>query len=655
MARLARSLHFKLIVSLFICLGILMGAFTWYQCRQIRVRVEQDLEAKGLGLAKAGALGLQALIENDTKLGAVTREQLFDRNYQLIADNPDPKQKTYSSAFDSYTDKHWQKFVDSLLVDKEVVFAIPVAYSADPDKNGYLPTHNESFKERSKRIFNDATGAAAAAATAADGLKQVYKRDTGETMWDMSYPIFVAGEHWGGYRVAISIQEAEAKIAVMQNQTIIMMLVILVLISAILLVASRIVIGRPLARILTAAENLASGDADLTRRLEIKSTDELGHLAGTLNSFIDKIHQTIKKVGLSVDNVANTSGSLSGNAEEAAKASQAVAVSVEEMVRGANEKMYAVNETREIMEQFTAAINQIARGAQEQAIHVNQTSLTIGEMAGAIQNVTDNAQSVLNSAIEASQVAGKGEEAVKMTIKGMEKIKDRVYDSAVRIRELGEHSQKIGEIIQVIDEIAEQTNLLALNAAIEAARAGEHGKGFAVVADEVRKLAERSARATKEIADLVTNIQSGTDKAVQAMEHGTKDVEEGVRLANGAGTALHEIIKTVELTLSRIREISDAAVKMSDSSTSVVVAMDNMAAITEENSASTQQMAAGSDSAMTSIESISRLTRESTEHSENMSSSVEEMAASSEDIAEAAERLADMARELRELLNGFKI
>lgn len=653
--KLSKSLYFKLVVSLFICLGILMGFYTWYQCRQVRERVQNDLESKGIGLAKAAAMGLQAIIENDIRNGVITKQQLFDRNYKLIADNPDSKKRKYSSAFDKYTDEHLQKYVDGFLVDNEVVFAIPVAYSDNPELNGYLPTHNTVFKDRSKRIFNDVTGAAAATTTKIEGLKQEYQRDTGEVMWDMSYPIYVDGQHWGGYRVAISIQAAEAKIKGVQKQTILIMVGILVLITATLILVTKIVIGSPLRRILDAAQNLATGDADLSSRLNVATSDELGLLAKTFDLFIEKIHHMVKTLVQSIDGVAETSDRLSSNSDEVAKASQTVALSIEEMVKGTNDKLNAVSGTREIMEQFTAAIGQIAHGANEQANHVNQTSQAIGEMAGGIQEVATNAQTVLDAAVDAAKVARKGEEAVESTISGMEKIKNTVYDSAVRIKELGEHSQKIGEIIQVIDEIAEQTNLLALNAAIEAARAGEHGKGFAVVADEVRKLAERSGKATKEIAELIINIQKGTGKAVDAMEHGTKEVEEGVRLAHDAGTALEEIMQTVEMTLSQIQLISGTAQRMSESSMSVVTAIDNVAAITEQNSASTQEMAAGSDSAMSSIETITQLTKESAEHSENISVSVEEMAASTEDIAQAAETLSNMARDLRTLTKGFKI
>lgn len=650
---LTKSLSFKLVLCLFLSLGLLMGLFTWYQFGQIRERVEKDLEGKGFALAKSAAHGLEAMVKKDIERGLISKEALFDRDYIVFSEGADPKESKYNSAFDEYTDKYWQEYQDSFMVDEDVVFAIAVAYSEDPNLNGYVPTHNKVFKARSKRIFNDTTGAAAASTQ--QELKQVYKRDTGETMWDMSYPIDIEGSHWGAFRVAISIEEAEAKIAALQKQTLIMMTVVLLAISIIILVVSKIMVSRPLGEILRAAQNLTSHEADFTYRLEIKTQDELGELARTFNIFMDKIQVIMKNVTQSIEGVAVTSSQLKGNAGEVAQASQSVAMSIEEITGGIESKLDVVEETQGIISQFTDAIDQIAGGAAEQANHVHETSNTISVMDNVINSVAADAKSVLEAAIHASEAAQKGERAVKATVAGMEKIKGTVFESAQKIKALGEQSEKIGEIIQVIDEIAEQTNLLALNAAIEAARAGDHGKGFAVVADEVRKLAERSGTATKEIALLVNNIRKGTVDAVEAMENGTTEVEEGVHLAYDAGEALVDILQNVESTLNRTKSISSSADDMKANSSLVVTAMNNVAAITEENSAATQQMAAGSDNASGAIERIAELTRKTSAHIEDISVSVEEMAASTEDVAQSADNLATMAENLRDMVKGFKL
>ncbi|MBU7007852.1 methyl-accepting chemotaxis protein [Peptococcaceae bacterium DYL19] len=413
-------------------------------------------------------------------------------------------------------------------------------------------------------------------------------------------------------------------------------------------------ISRPVAGLTAAASQIADGDLsiDLPR---VKTGDEIETLAGAFKTMVGNLRDVISKTTESAQNVAATSEELSVNSGEASKVTQQVAGAIQEVARGASEQTGFVSDSMGIISQVSQAIEQIASGAQDQTNHITTTAEMVAQMVGSIHEVSSSAQRVTESAAKTKQAADKGENAVEFTIQGMDGIKHKVFDSANKIKELGEHSQHIGEIIQVIDEIAEQTNLLALNAAIEAARAGEHGKGFAVVADEVRKLAERSGKATKEIAELITNIQRLTEAAVISMEEGTGEVEKGTGLALDAGNALKEILITVADTYTQVQNISAAAQQISGNSQEVVRAIDNVSAITEENTAATQQLTASSAEVNRSMAGVASITEETSAAAEEVSASTEQLTASIEEISAASDNLAGMAEELREVVARFRL
>jgi methyl-accepting chemotaxis protein len=230
--------------------------------------------------------------------------------------------------------------------------------------------------------------------------------------------------------------------------------------------------------------------------------------------------------------------------------------------------------------------------ASQQSSQIRSASDAVNAMSQTTQRMAENANAATQTSVEATRAAVKGGTAVAETIKGMQRIRSTVQSTGKKIKGLGERSLEIGAIIEVINEIATQTNMLALNAAIEAARAGEHGKGFAVVADEVRKLAERAARATKDITGLIKGIQIETSEVVTVMEAGTREVEEGTKLADQAGAALREIEQIVEQTSNLMMDITSAAGDQVKSTESVVQIMDSISKLTQETAHGVQNTVA---------------------------------------------------------------
>jgi len=361
-----------------------------------------------------------------------------------------------------------------------------------------------------------------------------------------------------------------------------------------------------------------------------------------------KISETARELATSARGLADGSDTISATMSQ-------ISGSITEVAHEAGLQSRSTDETHALIDQIANAIDQVSKGAVEQSRSMAETTGGMNQLASAIDKVADNAKTVLNVVSESSAVASRGQEAVEETILGMSRISETVTESANKIQELGQKSKQIGEIIEVIDDIAEQTNLLALNAAIEAARAGEHGKGFAVVADEVRKLAERSARATGEIAELIKGIQNETMQAVEAMEKGMSEVEAGSELAQHAGAAIGDIMESVNQVVSEIAEVSQAAEQISASSGKVASAMDQIAAITQENTAITEEVAASADQVVKVVESMSESSKTSAQSAMEISASSQQQTASVEEIAASVIELSGMANRLNELVEKFQI
>ena len=322
-------------------------------------------------------------------------------------------------------------------------------------------------------------------------------------------------------------------------------------------------ITKPVAKVVELVKKIAAGD--LTVRLNKETNDEVGELIDSLDVFVQGLHDTISQVKVNADQVSSASTEIASAAEQS------------------------------------------KAGADSQTAQTGEMASSVEQMTATIMESSQNAASAAESAKKAAEAAETGGSVVSETIEGMKAIANSVDESAKTIAELGKRSEEIGEIISVIDDIADQTNLLALNAAIEAARAGEQGRGFAVVADEVRKLAERTTKATTEIATMIKEIQETTGEAVSSMEEGTKQVEAGTELAGKAGDSLAEIVGVVNEVVSVIEQIAAAADEQSASSEQISTNVGSVASVAEESARSAEQMATSAEQLNRQTESLNKV------------------------------------------------
>ncbi|MBI9073238.1 MAG: HAMP domain-containing protein [Melioribacteraceae bacterium] len=260
--------------------------------------------------------------------------------------------------------------------------------------------------------------------------------------------------------------------------------------------------------------------------------------------------------------------------------------------------------------EISASTEQMATGANEQNSQTTDVAGAVEEMIKTILENSRNATSAAEIAKQAGDKAVEGGHVVEKTIEGIARIADVVTKSSETMQKLGKSSSQIGEIIQVIEDIADQTNLLALNAAIEAARAGEQGRGFAVVADEVRKLAERTTKATTEIGVMIKMIQGDTDGAIKSIAEGTKEVEHGKELANTAGQALNEIINFSDETADLISQLATASEEQSTTGEQISMNVENISRVTEQSAEGTHQISLSAESLYRLTSEMEELTRQ---------------------------------------------
>ncbi|MBI1338554.1 MAG: DUF3365 domain-containing protein [Phycisphaera sp.] len=392
-----------------------------------------------------------------------------------------------------------------------------------------------------------------------------------DTDKDGKDPVGFAMEGWkegfmhGSYHVVLPLEPVDAQVAGFITNGL-MWTTPLVIGAVILFVwLLRVMFNKPITELINRIKDIAQGEGDLTKRIEVNSQDEVGQLGSWFNTFVKKIHDVIVEV--------------SGAANEVASAATQIAASSEEM----------------------------ASGMQEQSQQVTQISSAIEEMSASVVEVARKSGDAANNASNSGKMAEEGGTIVEQTIEGMKSISEAVSAGAASVQELGKRGEQIGQIIEVINDIADQTNLLALNAAIEAARAGEHGRGFAVVADEVRKLADRTTKATEEIATSIQAIQSETTQAVDRMNAGTDRVGKGVELASEAGQSLNKIVSSAQEVAGMIQSIAAAAEEQSAASEQVSRNVESISAVTRQATEGANQAATAATQLSTKAEQLQAL------------------------------------------------
>lgn len=344
--------------------------------------------------------------------------------------------------------------------------------------------------------------------------------------------------------------------------TLLVVAVALSILLALMIVRS---ITAPIAELIAANDRLA--DNDLTVSIGLTGKDELGHLA-----------ESTRKV---VGNLREMLGRVSESSSEIASASQ----------------------------QLKATAEQIATGAEELASQTNSVATASEEMAATSGDIAQNCARAADASSQSSMSAAQGGHVVEETIAGMVRIADRVKDSAGTVESLGARSEQIGDIIATIQDIADQTNLLALNAAIEAARAGEQGRGFAVVADEVRALAERTTKATKEIGNMIKAIQDETKAAVSAMEEGVAEVEKGTQSSQQSGEALQMILQQIGEVTMQINQIATAAEEQTATTSEITANVQQVTEVVQHTARGASETAAAASQLAHNAQTLENLVR----------------------------------------------
>jgi len=479
------------------------------------------------------------------------------------------------------------------------------------DQIGELANDNVTIFQGNTRIATNvkkADGTRAVGTTVAPGVEQITLKEgktyTGEavvvgvTNQTIYEPIKdKQGNILGMMFIGVPSSLVNMLVTRLTTQIIIFILIEL-LIAAVLI---WVIVSRSLRRlhnIVKAADQVAQGNLSLNL-LNSSEKDEFGQLSSSFNAMTVNLRNLVQRVFESSEQVAESSREMLIITEQNSEASTQIAVSIEKVATGSESQVSSVAETANAIEQLSARTQQVAATSNDIALLTARTA----------------------------QTTEKGQEAINKVVMQMDSINQKTGQVQQSVQKLAESSDQISEIINVITGITEQTNLLALNAAIEAARAGEQGRGFAVVADEVRKLAEQSKEAAQQIAMLIQANGENIYEAVKAMDDEIKDVQAGISIVDTAGKSFLEITELVLQVSNQLQEIS----------------------------ATTQEMASGTEQIVSSIQDIDRISQVTANQTQTVSAAIEEQTASLEQINLSSNGLVTMVQDLQKIVNTFKL
>jgi methyl-accepting chemotaxis protein len=521
--------------------------------------------------------------------------------------------RAYEAGFKAYAEKMKLSEKSSEEMDKDARAALTIAGNDFSGNNGkmlfqfqdmrlnarnFLRTHDEEFAAKMNTDYDELKGtvdsrhsrfleAATEYKKSFDDFVTTYKAENKELLSNQA----INKEFRAKLQAMADKQEEKLKA---DSKSAITFAILIVICAALIGIGVSIVIARAIAKPLTAIAGVAAEIAkgDVSHNIEINQKDEVGILADSFRQLVDYIRNLAGAAEKIANNDLTTVIEPKSDRDILGRSFKTMTTNLAAMIRQLGEN---ARELVSAATEIASSSEQMSKGAKDQSDQVNQVSTAVEEMTATVVESSRNAGEASTASKNAADTATTGGQIVNESIQAMQKIAATVRQSADSIAKLATSADQIGEIIGVIDDIADQTNLLALNAAIEAARAGEQGRGFAVVADEVRKLAERTGKATGEITDMIKGIQKETSEAVHSMEAGIKVVDQGRELADQAGSSLTEIVAMAQRVTDMIQQMATAAEEQSAASEQIAKNVEHISGVTKETATGAEQSAAAAE------------------------------------------------------------